>query len=1217
MKKSPTLSLLALLLMFFWQIPNLSAAPKAVILGWNNLGMHCMDSRYGEFGILPPYNTIEAQLIVDGKLIIDPVSSGYRLTYEAINDPSGSINTTSIAKSDWATFAPTLLGLPSNWNADVGLVSSPYNCSMPGASNTPQPMYSGQPGAPEKSFHAEGIPITPYDNSGNKNTYPMMRLKAWSTANPLTPVAQTDIVVPVSDEMSCKSCHAPGTDPNNTSPAKPSAGWITNANPDREVRLNILKKHDDVFSGQPLYTAALNSLNIADGLYANAIKTPPKPVMCASCHASEALGTPGYATTPSLTSSMHSRHASTTPPGGIALDSDSNRSACYECHPGSATKCLRGAMGSAVAADGSMEMQCQSCHGNMSQVGNPARTGWLQEPNCQSCHTGTATSNAGQIRYLSVFDNTQPGSPVRSVSNQTFATNPDTPAAGVSLYRFSKGHGNLQCSACHGSTHAEFPSSHQNDNVRNIALQGHTGMNVECKSCHTTSGWTPSTPMGGPHGMHALDQNWVDSHHDVVSQVGLANCQSCHGTDYRGTVLSRVQGDRSFNDKFSQKFYRGATVGCYSCHNGPNSSNSNTSAAPSTAGVSGVTAQNNPLDLVIPGNVAGVTLRILTQAQHGSVGLKDGIATYFPDQGFSGTDSFTFSGYDGSKNSNDVSVGTVVKASTANITISGTGTAPSGVMATLSQNAGSSINFTTTPNPLIISGDALHFKASASNASSYQWYKNGWPIAGATTANFDIASATAGDSGSYVVLASNSFGALASKPAIAISVLTPPSITSQPAGQTVNAGSNVSLSVIATGTSPLSYQWYKDNLILSGKTGSALNLSNVSLTSAGSYTVKVSNPAGTVTSTAAVLTVNQAPIISKQPTNQSVNQGAAATFSVTASAYPAPTYQWYRGTTAVGTNSATLTLNPVQLSDAGSYTVVISNTQGTVTSTPATLAVKANSVTAVTSSLNPATYGSAVTFSATITGNTPTGTVTFKDGSSTLATASVSGNLATYTTSTLIAGNHTISAAYAGDGNNTASVSPTLSQTINKATTTVAVVSNLASTTKGQALTLTATVSGGSSASGKVNFVDGTTTIGSATLTNGSASFTTSTLAVGSHLIQAVYAGDSNNLTSTSATITQVITKAVTATTLTSSLNPSTAGKSVSFTATVSGGSAATGSVSFMDGASKLGTGTVASGKATFSTSKLAKGTHSISASYPGDSNNNASVSAALTQTVN
>jgi hypothetical protein len=179
------------------------------------------------------------------------------------------------------------------------------------------------------------------------------------------------------------------------------------------------------------------------------------------------------------------------------LNSSANRAACYRCHPGSTTRCLRGAMGSAIAADGSMEMPCQSCHGNLSTVGSASRVGWIMEPNCQGCHAGTATTTGGQIRYTSVFTDTN--GTVRVPADQTFATTPNTPPTGppslnLSLYRFSVGHGGLQCSACHGSTHAEFPSSHANDNVRNTSLQGHAGVMVECTACHTTS---PVTVSGG------------------------------------------------------------------------------------------------------------------------------------------------------------------------------------------------------------------------------------------------------------------------------------------------------------------------------------------------------------------------------------------------------------------------------------------------------------------------------------------------------------------------------------------------------------------------------------------------------------------------------------------------------------------------------------------------------------------------------------------------
>ena len=91
----------------------------------------------------------------------------------------------------------------------------------------------------------------------------------------------------------------------------------------------------------------------------------------------------------------------TNPTNGLQLDNVLSRNSCYLCHPGSTTRCLRGAMGGAVnASDGSLVMQCQSCHGQMSDVGSVARTGWLMEPNCQACHSGDAEANAHLARPL-------------------------------------------------------------------------------------------------------------------------------------------------------------------------------------------------------------------------------------------------------------------------------------------------------------------------------------------------------------------------------------------------------------------------------------------------------------------------------------------------------------------------------------------------------------------------------------------------------------------------------------------------------------------------------------------------------------------------------------------------------------------------------------------------------------------------------------------------
>jgi hypothetical protein len=618
------------------------------LLGWNNLGMHCMDSDYSVFSILPPYNTIEAQLIVNGLLVTN--GNGYSVTYQAVADPAGSLNSTSRGKGDFYDFTAQLYALMP---VDMGLAG----WAMPGTNNLPQSMLFEPTNFPAPGatplvnwWRAEGIPLTPYDNALNKNPYPMMLLVARDAGNNV--IATNQIVLPVSDEMDCSACHASSSYTN----AQPSVGWVNVTNLQRDYRLNILLLHDErQFALNPdLYSESLTNFGFdTNGLFTTVILNN-QPVLCASCHASVALGTSGYKTIPQLTEAIHSHHASVPDPvSGVTLNDSANRAACYRCHPGSTTKCLRGAMGAAVAADGSMAMQCQSCHGTMSQVGAANRIGWLMEPKCQSCHTGTAANNNGQIRYTSAFDLT--GQP-RVAVDQTFATQPDTPATGLSLYRFSAGHGGLQCEACHGSTHAEFPSTHLNDNLRNIQLQGHVGMMVECMACHTNM---PSTINGGPHGLHPLGQDFVNRHSGLFDggATSITQCQPCHGTDYRGTVLSQAQDTRSLSASFDGgshiiSLYRGAIVGCYLCHNGPYDDNPNTRSAPAVRNVTLKTAINQPVSTNLPTTGSALTVRIISQPTHGSVGLVNQTATYFPDPGFMGADSFTYAAFDGAKNSN-------------------------------------------------------------------------------------------------------------------------------------------------------------------------------------------------------------------------------------------------------------------------------------------------------------------------------------------------------------------------------------------------------------------------------------------------------------------------------------------------------------------------------------------------------------------------------------
>jgi hypothetical protein len=188
-------------------------------------------------------------------------------------------------------------------------------------------------------------------------------------------------------------------------------------------------------------------------------------------------------------------------------------------------------------------------------------------------------------------------------------------------------------------------------------------------------------------------------------------------------------------------------------------------------------------------------------------------------------------------------------------------------------------------------------------------------------------------------------------------------------------------------------------------------------------------------------------------------------------------------------------------------------------------------------------------------------------------------------------------------------------------TTVTKVTSSLNPSPFGLNATFTAkvTASSGGVPTGLVNFRDGSTVIGTASLSNGQAVLVTKALRTGSHAITAVYLGGSAT-GSTSAALTQTVKKAATAITLASSLNPSTHGHSVTFTATVTTASlgALSGTVTFKNGTATLGTAGVntSTHKATFATSGLTVGTRLITAVYSGNTNLNGSTSAALNQIV-
>jgi hypothetical protein len=279
-----------------------------------------------------------------------------------------------------------------------------------------------------------------------------------------------------------------------------------------------------------------------------------------------------------------------------------------------------------------------------------------------------------------------------------------------------------------------------------------------------------------------------------------------------------------------------------------------------------------------------------------------------------------------------------------------------------------------------------------------------------------------------------------------------------------------------------------------------------------------------------------------------------------------------------------------------------------------TVAAGNASTTTLTSSLNPSAYGSGVTLTASVSPSSATGTITFKDGSTTLTTITLSHGSGSFITSSLSVGSHSLTAVYGGNGTYPSSTSPVLTQVVNGSASTTTLASNFNPSTFGSGVTLTGTVSP-SSATGTVTFKDGSTTLGTATLGHGSGSYATSSLSAGSHSIAAVYGGNTSYNGSTSPTLTQTVNKANTATMLISTLNPSTFGSGITLTATVSP-SSATGTITFKDGAATIGNAPIGHGSGSIATSALAGGTHSLTAVYSGDSDFSASTSTALTQSV-
>ncbi len=648
------------------QVQIASVASKAVLLGWSDTGLHEMNGTdHSIYSLVPPFNTVRAQLVLNGKLVTS--ADRISVTYEAAPDSSGLLNATSQTKGNFYEHVEALFG--RDLRPDEGLAGF----AMPGPLNSPQPMTFD---ATHDWFSAEGIPLLPYpDEAGSpKNPFPLMRLIARDTTGSV--IASTDVVMPVSDEMDCISCHASGS----PVAGRPASGWIWDCEATVDFKLNILRSHDDNHAGSSTYVAALRAVGYNPNGLTATVLVDSQPVLCLRCHGSEAMpNQPGTVGIASLTQVIHRKHASVHDASvGVSLNDSTASAACLRCHAGPESRYLRGAHRKAVHSDGTLTMSCQDCHGTLSDLAAPTRRGWLDQPSCQNCHTGTAARNNGEIRYTNLFSSPQqPRVPV----NLTFGTQTNVLSTSPSLFRQSSGHGGLQCAACHGTAHAELSSSEPFENQQSQRLQNHIGVLSDCTACHLV---VPKVDNGGPHGLHPLGLAWMNAH--SAAATPNAECQSCHGTNYRGTVLSLKQASESLalgKARGERIFWGGSQIGCYNCHDGPKGDTQNGFQnhfpVVQNLGSSALSGQAVTIPLLASDADRDVlALRIVTPPTHGTVALNGALATYWPSATDAGLDSFTYAAWDGSTDSD---LGTVsLTVSPADCVLTATAAVPAAAL---------------------------------------------------------------------------------------------------------------------------------------------------------------------------------------------------------------------------------------------------------------------------------------------------------------------------------------------------------------------------------------------------------------------------------------------------------------------------------------------------------------------------------------------------------
>jgi hypothetical protein len=248
-----------------------------------------------------------------------------------------------------------------------------------------------------------------------------------------------------------------------------------------------------------------------------------------------------------------------------------------------------------------------------------------------------------------------------------------------------------------------------------------------------------------------------------------------------------------------------------------------------------------------------------------------------------------------------------------------------------------------------ILGNSFTFNSNASgtNPISYQWIKeNEGNIAAATLKNYTLSNIQFSNSGNYACVATNLYGSVTSTFA-SLSVGTLPSFVVHPSSQAIAVGSNCTFSVVATGTNPISYQWYRNNTIILSAESDSYTINSVTNLNNGNYSCAASNIFGSVTSNSATLITGAAPTITVHPSSQKLYTGSTVTFSVAAIGNIPLSYQWHKNNIPIlNEKNNSYTINSISESNVGDYRCSVSNIFSSVTSNSATLEIEYDFITA-------------------------------------------------------------------------------------------------------------------------------------------------------------------------------------------------------------------------------------------------------------------------------